>query len=220
MHEYFGTIPKKTMFLSLYNCPLLEDVGASLERFSLTYLHLENTKITKISLNLKHMKELSGVAIINAPLEDLPSNFLERFSGVTKLEMSGTRLRMIPVRPLGYVRSLKLRNNPLFEQKELKLLSLKSLDLSGTHVTSDLAEMNFKAGMAVLIMNNCGLKTIGSNLNKRHALLSRLSFANNSISEVDIELLNRFRDYNGFNLTQNPVCQTLTPDFKRRFCLN
>ena len=204
MYQYFERIPSKTMFLSLYNCPLLNDIGAPFVRLDLTYLHVENTQVSK--LTWKPTELLTGVAIINAPLDHVPKVLYERVR-TTKLELSGTRLRTIPAQAMKFIRSLKLRNNPLLERKDLSLLNLRSLDLSGSPITSNLAEMYFKVKLNVLIMDNCGLETIGSAFNTRHVQLRRLSFADNSITEIDPGLLSRFHNTNYLNLSGNPICQ-------------
>lgn len=201
-------------FLSVYYVPLTHlPIGRLYQLQNLEKLHLKNSKIPKLSLDLRRMPHLRELAFSNG--ERLLGLDLEGVEQLRMLDISGNPIKRLPmwIWELKNLEELHLNNMNLahFPPALLALTQLKSLSMRGTNFTSfppkfgklnqlqmlDLSDSHWSdlpdffadfAQLATLKINRCNFKAFPAVLYRMRGL-RHLEISHNFIRHLDFEQL-------------------------------
>jgi len=201
-------------FLSVYYVPLTHlPIGRLYQLQNLEKLHLKNSKIPKLSLDLRRMPHLRELAFSNG--ERLLGLDLEGVEQLRMLDISGNPIKRLPmwIWELKNLEELQLNNMNLahFPPALLALTQLKSLSMRGTNFTNfppkfaklnqlqilDLSDSYWSdlpdffadfAQLATLKINRCNFKAFPAVLYRMRGL-RHLEISHNFIRHLDFEQL-------------------------------
>jgi Leucine-rich repeat (LRR) protein len=197
-------------FLSVYYVPLTHlPIGLLYQLQNLEKLHLKNSKIPKLSLDLRRMPHLRELAFSNG--ERLLGLDLEGVEQLRMLDISGNPIKRLPmwIWELKNLEELHLNNMNLahFPPALLALTQLKSLSMRGTNFTSfppkfaklnqlqilDLSDSHWSdlpdffadfTQLATLKINRCNFKAFPAVLYRMRGL-RHLEISHNFIRHLD-----------------------------------